>query len=67
MFIVYCSDNTITIDPVDARDFDDAISLERTPEGDEKASRTYCAKLFGSGCAQVDRREDDTACAGIYA
>ena len=23
----------ITIDPVDARDFDDAISLERTPEG----------------------------------
>ena len=33
----------------------------------EKASRTYCAKLFGSGCAQIDRREDDTACAGIYA
>lgn len=33
----------------------------------EKACRTYCAKLFGSGCAQIDRREDDTACAGIYA
>lgn len=26
----------ITIDPVDARDFDDAISLERTPEGGYK-------------------------------
>ena len=23
----------VTIDPVDARDFDDALSLERTPEG----------------------------------
>lgn len=34
---------------------------------DLKASRTYCAKLFGSGCAQIDRREDDTACAGVYA
>ena len=33
----------------------------------EKASRTYCVKLFGSGCTQIDRREDDTACAGIYA
>ena len=33
----------------------------------EKASRTYCAKLFGSGCAQIVRRENDTACAGIYA
>ena len=32
-----CADRfVITIDPVDARDFDDAISLERTPDGGYK-------------------------------
>lgn len=33
----------------------------------EKACRTYCVELFGSGCAQIDRWEDGTACAGVYA
>ena len=33
----------------------------------EEACRTHCVKLFGSGCTQIDRREDDTACAGVYA
>ena len=33
----------------------------------EEACRTYCVKLFGSGCTQIDRREDGTACAGVYA
>ena len=33
----------------------------------EEACRTYCVKLFDSGCAQIDRREDGTACAGVYA
>ncbi len=33
----------------------------------KKAGRTYCAKLFGSGCTQADGREDDTTRTGIYA
>ena len=33
----------------------------------EKACRTYCAKLFPGGRTQADRRENDTACAGVHA
>ena len=33
----------------------------------EKAGRTYCAKLFPGGRTQADRRENDTACAGVHA
>ena len=33
----------------------------------EKACRTYCAKLFPGGHTQIDGRENDTACEGIYA
>ena len=33
----------------------------------EKAGWTYCTKLFGSGRTQIDRREDGTACTGVYA
>ena len=33
----------------------------------EEASRTYCPKLFGSGCPKTNRRENDTVGTGVHA
>ena len=33
----------------------------------KEISRTYCAKLFGSGCPKTNRRENDTVGTGVHA